>query len=33
MLDLGIRQLVKNFQLKTKELDAAMAKQGGSSKL
>jgi len=33
MLDLAIRQLVKNFQRKTKELEAEMEKPGGSSKL
>lgn len=33
MLDLAIRQLVKNFQRKTKELDAEMERPGGSSKL
>ncbi len=33
MLDLGIRQLVKNFQRKTKELEAEMERPKGSSKL
>jgi len=33
MLDLAIRQLVKNFQRKTKELKTAMERPGGSSKL
>ena len=33
MLDLAIRQLVKNFQRKTKELEAEMEKAGGSAKL
>jgi len=33
MLDLGIRQLVKSFQRKTKELEAEMGRPKGSSKL
>jgi len=33
MLDLAIRQLVKNFQRKTQELETAMERPSGSSKL
>lgn len=33
MFDLGIRQLVKNFQRKTKELETQMEGPAGSSKL
>ncbi|RDW89632.1 putative acyl-CoA dehydrogenase-2 [Coleophoma cylindrospora] len=33
MLDLAIRQLVKNFQRKNRELDAQLERPGGSSKL
>jgi acyl-CoA dehydrogenase len=33
MLDLAVRQLVKNFQRKTKELDTQMERPKGSSKL
>jgi acyl-CoA dehydrogenase len=33
MLDLAIRQLVKNFQRKTKELETEMERPAGSSKL
>lgn len=33
MLDLAIRQLVKNFQRKTKDLETAMERPAGSSKL
>lgn len=33
MLDLAVRQLVKNFQKKKKDLEAEMERSGGSSKL
>ena len=33
MLDLAIRQLVKNFQRKTKELETEMERLAGPSKL
>ena len=33
MLDLAIRQLVKNFQRKIKELDTQIERPAGSSKL
>jgi acyl-CoA dehydrogenase len=33
MLDVAIRQLVKNFQRKTKELETAVEGVSGSSKL
>jgi acyl-CoA dehydrogenase len=33
MLDLAIRQLVKNFQRKTKELETIQERPKGSSKL
>jgi hypothetical protein len=33
MIDLAIRHLVKNFQRKTKELESAMERPAGSSKL
>lgn len=33
MLDLMVRQLVKNYQRKTKELDRKMERPQGSSKL
>lgn len=33
MLDLAVRQLVKNFQKKKKDMEAGMERPAGSSKL